>query len=391
MNGSSDFPHPAYKRTVLSPLFDTVTAHHVEAFRSINRAHLVMLAETGILPADIAAAIARGLVDIDRSVDTATLTYTGEFEDYFFLVEAELAKRTGVDTAGCLHTARSRNDMDHTVFRLALKDRTDAMLDQAHALAQTLIEKATEERDTLIVAYTHGQPAQPSTFGHYLAAALEVLLRDIRRLQQACDDLDRCPMGAAAITTSGFPIDRNRIAELLGFARPLVNSYGCIASVDYVTGLYSGRVGTMDCSIAPLTEPDMRTTHPALWIGPSKCQLKLGRYLRGVKFHPSGFQRYQSSCEPGNRIGPRHARTVGLVPNTPAAIRGTGGSPAARPHCQKMPEKEAGSLLLTHDDSSQPTADMSVEYTQSLDTLFRAEPEVRHPPVEVAAETRHTR
>ena len=152
-----------------------------------------------------------------------------------------------------------------------------------------------------------------------------------------------------------------------------------------------GRVGTMDCSIAPLTEPDMRTTHPALWIGPSKCQLKLGRYLRGVKFHPSGFQRYQSSCEPGNRIGPRHARTVGLVPNTPAAIRGTGGSPAARPHCQKMPEKEAGSLLLTHDDSSQPTADMSVEYTQSLDTLFRAEPEVRHPPVEVAAETRHTR
>ena len=151
------------------------------------------------------------------------------------------------------------------------------------------------------------------------------------------------------------------------------------------------RVGTMDCSIAPLTEPDMRTTHPALWIGPSKCQLKLGRYLRGVKFHPSGFQRYQSSCEPGNRIGPRHARTVGLVPNTPAAIRGTGGSPAARPHCQKMPEKEAGSLLLTHDDSSQPTADMSVEYTQSLDTLFRAEPEVRHPPVEVAAETRHTR
>ena len=140
----------------------------------------------------------------------------------------------------------------------------------------------------------------------------------------------------------------------------------------------------MDCSIAPLTEPDMRTTHPALWIGPSKCQLKLGRYLRGVKFLPSGLQRYQSSCEPGNRIGPRHARTVGLVPDTPAAIRGAGGSPAARPHCQKMPEKEAGSLLLTHDDRSQPTADMGVEYTQSLDTLFRAKPEVRHPPVEVA-------
>ena len=147
----------------------------------------------------------------------------------------------------------------------------------------------------------------------------------------------------------------------------------------------------MDCSIAPLTEPDMRTTHPALWIGPSKCQLKLGRYLRGVKFLPSGFQRDQSSCEPGNRIGPRHARTVGLVPDTPAAVRGAGGSPAARPHCQEMSEKEAGSLLLTHDDRSQPTADMSVEYTQSLDTLFRAKPEVKPSTVEVAAETRHTR
>ena len=159
----------------------------------------------------------------------------------------------------------------------------------------------------------------------------------------------------------------------------------------YLANTPAGRVGTMDCSIAPLTEPDMRTTHPALWIGPSKCQLKLGRYLRGVKFLPSGFQRDQSSCEPGNRIGPRHARTVGLVPDTPAAVRGAGGSPAARPHCQEMSEKEAGSLLLTHDDRSQPTADMSVEYTQSLDTLFRAKPEVSHPPVEVAAETRHTR
>ena len=197
---------------------------------------------------------------------------------------------------------------------------------------------------------------------------------------------------------------RSSVIGLIGTApdaEPAIAASATTGAADDNTGLTltaktaglagNGRVGTMDCSIAPLTEPDMRTTHPALWIGPSKCQLKLGRYLRGVKFHPSGFQRYQSSCEPGNRIGPRHARTVGLVPNTPAAIRGTGGSPAARPHCQKMPEKEAGSLLLTHDDSSQPTADMSVEYTQSLDTLFRAEPEVRHPPVEVAAETRHTR
>jgi len=90
-----------------------------------------------------------------------------------------------------------------------------------------------------IVAYTHGQPAQPTTFGHYLAAVIEVLLRDMARLSNAADALEHCPMGAAAITTSGFPIDRWRMAELLGFDAPLLNSYGCIAAVDYITGLYS--------------------------------------------------------------------------------------------------------------------------------------------------------
>ncbi|UUP16608.1 Argininosuccinate lyase [Nitratireductor thuwali] len=233
------FPHPVYKDTVLAPLFEGVKAHYVGAFRAINRAHLVMLTETGILPLEKSRRIAAALVDIDDTVDVASLTYTGEVEDYFFLVEAELKKRLGPDIAGMLHTARSRNDMDHTVFKLVLKAHADALIAKARTLAAALIDKAEAERDTLIVAYTHGQPAQPSTFGHYLAAAVEVLLRDTERLQAARANIDHCPMGAAAITTSGFPIDRKRMAKLLGFAGPLRNSYGCIASVDYVTGFYA--------------------------------------------------------------------------------------------------------------------------------------------------------
>lgn len=235
----STFPHPVYKEAVLAPLFEGAKAHYVDHVRAINRAHLVMLKECKILPADVSCSIAHALVDIDKSVNVSALTYTGEYEDYFFLVEAELRKRLGADIAGMLHTARSRNDMDHTVFKLALKSRVDQMLAQGHALANAVLKKATAERDTIIVAYTHGQPAQPSTFGHYLSAALEVLLRDLERLQTARDALDHCPMGAAAITTSGFPINRDRIAKLLGFSEPMLNSYGCIASVDYVTGLYS--------------------------------------------------------------------------------------------------------------------------------------------------------
>jgi argininosuccinate lyase len=210
----------------------------VAPFQKINRAHCVMLTETGILTADQGAGIARALREIDAE-DLSRAVYTGEVEDLFFFIEAGLTKRLGPDLAGRLHTGRSRNDMDHTIYRLSLKAEIDHLAEEARTLAEALIDKAKADRDSLIVAYTHGQPAQPSTFGHYLAAAIEVLLRDLARLEAARDVVDRSPMGAAAITTTGFPIDRQRIAELLGFAAPLENSYGCIASVDYLTATYS--------------------------------------------------------------------------------------------------------------------------------------------------------
>ncbi|SDR13969.1 argininosuccinate lyase [Pseudovibrio sp. Tun.PSC04-5.I4] len=239
MIDNSIFPHPVYKDTVLAPLFEGVKAHHVSSITQINQAHLVMLCETGIVPIETGKQIASALIEIEKDLADANPEYTGEYEDYFFLVEAELRKRVGPDIAGMLHTARSRNDMDHTVFKLALAKRCDELTQQALHLCDVLTKKAEVEKETLIVAYTHGQPAQPSTFGHYLCAVLEVLLRDLQRLQLAREGIDHCPMGAAAITTSGFPINRERMAELLGFSAPLLNSYGCIASVDYVTGLYS--------------------------------------------------------------------------------------------------------------------------------------------------------
>lgn len=239
MIDKTSFPDPIYKETVLAPLFEGAKAHYVEAVRAINQAHLIMLTETQIISKPDAAKIATALTEIDENLDLSSLQYTGEFEDYFFFVESELKKRVGADLAGALHTARSRNDMDHTVFKLVLTKRLDGFIDYTHLLAASLIETATREKTTLVVAYTHGQPAQPSTFGHYLGAATEVLLRDIERLHTVRADLQKCPMGAAAITTSGFPIDRHRMAELLGFSAPLQNSYSCIAAVDYVTGLYS--------------------------------------------------------------------------------------------------------------------------------------------------------
>jgi argininosuccinate lyase len=239
LRDDSVFPAPVYRRTVLAPLFDGAKRHYLESFRRIDRAHCAMLAETGILARGEAGAIARALAAIERELDVASLAYDGSVEDFFFLVERELRQRLGADLAGRLHTGRSRNDIDHTNFRIVLKSRLDRVLGLSADLADALLGAARRERDTLIVAYTHGQPAQPSTFGHYLGAAIEVALRDIARLEAARAVVDLCPMGAAAITTSGFPLDRHRMAALLGFAAPLENSYGCIAGVDYVTAPYA--------------------------------------------------------------------------------------------------------------------------------------------------------
>ena len=239
LSDKSVFPNPVYKETVLRPLFDGAKTHHVDGFRRIDRAHLVMLVETGILDGGQATRIAGALEAIDKEINPAELTYTGEVEDFFFLIEKELKARIGADVAGRLHTARSRNDIDHTLFKLSLKKHIDALLAKARHLLDVLIAAVDREQATLIVAYTHGQPAQPTTLGHYLAAATEVLIRDIERLEAARAIVNQSPMGAAAITTSGFPIDRQRVSELLGFAAPLNNSYGCIAAVDYVTSTYS--------------------------------------------------------------------------------------------------------------------------------------------------------
>ncbi|WP_240233469.1 argininosuccinate lyase [Devosia lacusdianchii] len=239
LSDNSVFPDPVYKQTVLAPLFDGAKDHHVAGFRAIDRAHLVMLVETGILNAEQGRDIAQALDSIDAEVDPTKLVYTGEVEDFFFLIEKELKKRVGPDLGGRLHTARSRNDIDHTLFKLGLRERLNMLIGKALTLHRTLTDAAEREKATLIVAYTHGQPAQPTTFGHYLAAIIEFVGRDIERLLEAYRIVDLSPMGAAAITTTGFPTDRARVAELLGFAAPLQNSYSCIAGVDYITATYS--------------------------------------------------------------------------------------------------------------------------------------------------------
>ncbi len=236
---ADQFPAPAYRDTVLAPLFDGVKRYHWAYLMRINFAHAVMLGGCGLLNEIEKTSILSGLAEIIDGLDFESLAYTGEHEDFYFYVVAELTRRIGSDVAGKLHTGRSRNDIDHTVFKMALKDRCFDYLSRLLDLVEGLIALAARNRTTLVVAYTHGQPAQPTTYGHYLAAFIEVLQRDVGRLLHAVETLDRCSMGAAAITTSGFGLDRARIADLLGFAEVQENSYGCISACDYITETYA--------------------------------------------------------------------------------------------------------------------------------------------------------
>jgi len=140
----------------------------------------------------------------------------------------------GPDVAGRLHTARSRNDIDMTMYRMRQREFILGLVDAAFELRRSLAALADAHRETIFAVHTHTQRAQPTTVAHYLLAVIEQLERDTARLKAAYERTNRNPLGACAITGTGFPIDRTRTTTLLGFDEVTGNTYGSIATVDYL-------------------------------------------------------------------------------------------------------------------------------------------------------------
>jgi argininosuccinate lyase len=228
------FPARIYKENVLADCFADAKRYFLQAYYEVDLAHAIMLAEQGIITETELRELLAALQKLDfDSIRRAE--YDGSFEDLFYYLQREITRNCDADTAGKLHTARSRNDIDVTIYRLYLRRQILRLLRETMNLRQNFLNLIAQHHESLIPAYTHTQPAQPSTLAHFLLAMAENLGRDIRRLQRAFDNMNLCPLGAGAITTTGFPINRHRVAELLGFYAPTVNSYGSIASVDYFT------------------------------------------------------------------------------------------------------------------------------------------------------------
>jgi len=228
------FPGRIFAEAVLEPVFKTQRDCYYHCFLSISLAHAVMLREQGILREAEAAEILRGLLQV-RKKDFSGVAYDPAYEDMFFMLEKELEGIIGADLAGRLHIARSRNDIGICQFRMALREKLLPLMDALAALMETLLSLASEHINTVMPAYTHTQPAQPSTLAHYLLAFYDSLERDFRRLLDAYRCVNLSVLGAAAITTTGFPINRERMAALLGFDGLVENAYDAIAGVSYLT------------------------------------------------------------------------------------------------------------------------------------------------------------
>ncbi|HRZ66050.1 MAG TPA: lyase family protein [Spirochaetia bacterium] len=223
-----------YTERVLEPAYGNWKALYAEDAMAVHRAHLVGLAERGIVERGTAAAIARAVDAIGREFRYPERIPEG-VEDLYFVFERELGERVGAERAAYLHTARSRNDMDTTVFRMALRRALAALARSALGTARAAASRARAGSAELTVLYTHGQPANVSTMGHYLEAFAADLAEDVEDLVAALGAVDRSTMGACAITGTGFPLDRRRVASLLGFAGLVENSYQAISTSHWLT------------------------------------------------------------------------------------------------------------------------------------------------------------
>src|SRR5580693_4126653 len=197
-----------------------------------SEAHLAMLARQGIVEAADAAAIAKGLAQVKGEIEAGTFSFSRALEDIHMNVESRLAEIVG-PAAGRLHTARSRNDQVAVDFRLWVRDAIDAIAGQIAGLQRALATRALDSAAMVMPGFTHLQSAQPVTFGHHLLAYVEMLGRDAGRFTDARKRLNECPLGAAALAGTSFPIDRQMTARALGFDKPMANSLDAVSARDF--------------------------------------------------------------------------------------------------------------------------------------------------------------
>ncbi len=197
-----------------------------------SRAHAAMLAATGIVKDSDADAMREGLLTVLSEIETGNFEFSTALEDIHMNVEARLKALIG-EPAGRLHTGRSRNDQVATDFKLWVRDQLDGAQGALASLMAALLAQAEAGADWVMPGFTHLQTAQPVTWGHHMMAYVEMFGRDLSRMRDARARMNECPLGAAALAGTSFPIDRDMTAQALGFDRPSANSLDAVSDRDF--------------------------------------------------------------------------------------------------------------------------------------------------------------
>jgi argininosuccinate lyase len=207
-----------------------------DAVININRAHVIMLMEQNIINQVTGVALLKALTSIlDKSLNPSS-------EDIHMAIEEAVLQETGEEIGGNLHIAKSRNDQIATAIRIQLRKYLLNSMNNILKLQKSLHKTAENHVNTIILEYTHLQPAQPVTFAHYLLSFIDNMERDLQRLLETYERVNFCPLGAGALATTSFKINRNYVADLLGFNEVLENSIDAVGSRDFILetlGIYT--------------------------------------------------------------------------------------------------------------------------------------------------------
>ena len=299
-----------------------------------SKAHAAMLRDQGIIGGADAAAILAGLDRIAAEYERDGVPERVELEDIHMTVESRLAELIG-DAAGRLHTARSRNDQVATDFRLWVQRASLDTCDAIESLQRALVERAEQNADTVMPGFTHLQVAQPVTLGHHLMAYYEMLKRDSSRFTHAMYRAGECPLGAAALAGTGFPIDRWTVAHSLGFMNPTANSLDSVSDRDFALD-YLSAAAQCGLHLSRLAEELI------MWASPQFGFVKLSDdYSTGSSIMPQ-----KRNPDAAELVRGHSGRIVGALTSLMVAMKGLPLAYSKDMQDDKEPVFEARDLLI---------------------------------------------
>lgn len=244
-------PAPEVIKYLIGPAIAQDLERSYQTILDINKAHVLMLAEEGIIKEEVAKAILACTQKIAAMQDNPQFEINPNVEDLYFNFERYLIEQTGSEIGGQQHTARSRNDLFACEQRMDIRGFFLKLCKSFNELRQSMIDVAKANTDAVMSGYTHMQPSEPITFGHYLSGVLNALERDFERVENSWKSLNICPLGGGSMGSTTFMINRQRTATLLGFDEPMQNSIDCTASRDYCLDIISA-LAIASCTLSRL-------------------------------------------------------------------------------------------------------------------------------------------